>query len=63
MRRHPDEAHGSLVLRTTTAATVREPAVVERLDHSGVRVLCQPFLIGELLEMVAATLSGVRLTS
>lgn len=62
-RRDPDQAHGSLVLCTTAAATVREPAVAEHLDQLGVRVLCQPFLIGDLLEMVATTLSTARLTS
>jgi hypothetical protein len=63
MRRDPGHAHVSLVLCTTAAATVREPEVARSLDHLGVRVLCQPFLIGELLEMVATTLSMVHVTS
>ena len=62
-RRDPDQAHGSLVLCTTAAETAREPAVAEYLDRLGVRVLCQPFLIGDLLEMVATTLSGVRVAT
>lgn len=62
-QRDPDHAHVSLVLCTTAAATVREPAVAEHLDHLGVRVLCQPFLIGDLLEMVATTLATGRVTS
>ena len=61
--RDPAQGHGSLGLCRTAAATVGERAVAEALDHRGVRVLCQPFLIGELLEMVATTLSGAPLIS
>jgi CheY-like chemotaxis protein len=58
-QRAPERADVSLVLCTTAAATMREPAVAESLDRLGVRVLCQPFLIGDLLELVARTLSGM----
>lgn len=56
--RDPVQPHVSLVLCTTAAATVGDPALAEHLDYLGVRVLCQPFLIGDLLEMVATSLSG-----
>lgn len=59
-RREPAYLYASLVLCTTTAATVREPALARHLDHLGVRVLCQPFLISELLDVVAMTLSGAH---
>lgn len=61
--RDPASPRVSLVLCTTAAATVREPALARRLDHLGVRVLCQPFLIGELLEIVARTLAGAHLVT
>lgn len=60
--RDPEKAHVSLVLCTTAAATIREPAMVEYLDQLGVRVLCQPFLIAELLEVVENTLASARMT-
>ena len=62
-QRDADLAHTSLVLCTTAAATVCEPAVAKHLDHLGVRVLCQPFLMGELLEIVATALSRAQATS
>lgn len=61
-RRDPDQSHRSLVICTTAAEIVREPEVAESLDYLGVQVLCQPFLIGELLQMVAMTLSVVHVT-
>lgn len=57
-QREPDQANASLVLCTAAASTVREPAVAEHLDHLGVQVLCQPFLMTELLDVVAVTLRG-----
>ncbi len=55
--------HISLVLCTTTAETVREATVAEDLELLGVQVLYRPFLIGELLEMIAIMLAGARLTN
>ena len=60
--REPGHSQRSLVLCTAAADISREPAVAASLENMGVCVLCQPFLIGELLEVVATTLSGVHVT-
>lgn len=62
-RRDPPQPCGSLVLCASPAVTMREPAMAEHLGHLGIWVLCQPFLMGDLLDMVAAVLSRARVVS
>ena len=61
VRLDPELARIPLILCTAAVRTVNEPAMAEQLDRLGVGVVLKPFLIEDLLEAIAGSLTAQAL--